>query len=576
MRRELAPYWPTLRWGILALIATNMFEKSVPWLLRLAVDALAQDQLPQVRKYALLVIVCAIGMATVRTCSRITVFNVGRNLEWELRNRLLARLHGLGARFFRRMSTGEIMSRATNDVGQVRFMAGFGVLHVVNAALAYGGAFALMWTLSPRLMLYSLAPFPVLALLARTFSRAIYHRSLRTQACLGALSEHAQESFASMRLIRSFAMESKDARSFERINQEALQANMALVMLRGLMWPALMAVGSLGTLIALWFGGRMVLSGALSVGSFVAFHAYLGQLIWPTLALGYVLSVLQRGQASYRRIGDILEQAEELPEADTHGLPMGQVRGDIQVRGLTFRYEEYPALEDVYMSIEPGTMVAVVGRTGSGKSTLAALLARLLPVPPNTVYLDGQDVTTRRVRDVRRSIGYTPQEPFLFSTSVARNIGFAIDNIHAPQEVSRIEEAVHQVALEEDIKGLPEGLATPVGERGVQLSGGQKQRIALARALLQRAPVMILDDPLSAVDALTEARILHTLKHIAATQTLVLITNRISAASSADHIYVMDAGRVVQSGHHDDLLREPGLYAELATLQRVEQDLHAL
>lgn len=574
LRRELRPYRPALFWGILALVATNALDKAVPWLLRYAVDALADSHFEQVRAYALGVIGCAVAMAIVRTWSRVRVFNVGRDLEWSLRNRLLAHLHRLGAGFYRAMPTGEIMSRATNDVGQIRFMAGFGVLHTVNAVFAYGGAIVLMWMLSPRLTLYALAPFPVLAILARGFAKAIYTRSVEAQRCLGALSERAQESFSSTRLIRSFAMEQADAERFDVINQQALRANMGLVLLRGLMWPALMAVGSLGTLIALWIGGQMVLNGELTVGSFVAFHAYLGQLVWPTLALGYVLSVLQRGQASYGRIRDVLDSDVDISE-EQHTTELPTVQGDIQVRGLSYHYENYPALENIHLDIPRGRFVAVVGRTGSGKSTLAALLARLLPVPQGTVFLDGQDVTTLAVRQVRRSIGYTPQEPFLFSTTVARNIGFAIDDVDQPAERARIEQAVDTVSLESDVQSFPEGLQTMVGERGVQLSGGQKQRIALARALLQHAPVMILDDPLSAVDALTESRILYALKDVAERRTLVLITNRISAAASADQIYVMDAGKIVQSGVHEDLVSTPGLYNELATLQRVEQDLQA-
>ncbi|QQR89019.1 MAG: ABC transporter ATP-binding protein [Myxococcales bacterium] len=565
---ELRPYRATLAGGAVLLLATNALEKSVPWLLRYAIDAFRVGSFAKVKSYALGVVICAILMGVVRVLSRVRLFNVGRDIEWDLRNRFLIHLHQLGSTFFRGLGTGQIMSRATSDIGQVRFMSGFGLLHVINALFAYGGAMGLMLTISPKLSLLSLIPYPFFVFFARSFSKHIYLRSTVYQQRLGQLSDIAQESFSAIRVVRAFANEEAELKRFERINQQALEANMALVTLRALMWPVLMAVSSLGVLISLWVGGQMVIAKELSIGEFVAFNAYLGQLVWPTLAFGYVLSVWQRGQASYERVQQVLASKPEVYGGQTQQVK--PITGELKVRGLRHAYDKLQAVCGIDFDLHRGQMIAIVGRTGSGKSTVAALLARLLPLEARQVFIDGHDVTDLPLRQVRQCIGYTQQEAFLFSSTIAKNIGFALDDVESTESKQAIAQAASAAGLSKDIESFADGLETVVGERGVQLSGGQKQRVALARALLLKTPVMVLDDPLSAVDAQTEAHILENLRGAVSDRSLLLITNRIAAASIADTIYVMDKGKIIESGNHHDLISQGGLYAELHALQQTQ------
>lgn len=560
--------------GVILLLFTNALDKSIPWLLRHAVDGLAQSDFDAVRNYAVVVIAIAAVMWAIRSASRIVVFNVGRDVEYELRNELLDRVHLLGPSFFRRMATGDIMSRATNDLGQVRLLVGFGILQVFNTVFAYAGALALMVALSPKLTLYAMAPVPLFVIATRFFSRALFRRNRAAQEGLASLAEHAQESLAGIRVIRSFGVEDYAEARFEEANQEALRRNMAVVTIRGLMWPVLMALSSVGALVVIWLGGSMVLRGELTVGEFAAFNAYLGQLVWPTLAFGFLLSVVQRGRAAYARVREILLAQPDVRDAPDAAEPHGD--GGLDVRDLSFSHGEGLVLDGVSTEVPVGESLAIVGPTGSGKSTLASLLPRLLPTPPGTVFLDGADVTGLRLHALRRAVGYAQQDPFLFSTSVARNIAFALDDPEAPDAEQRIRAAAAGAAVLEEIDGLPDGFATVVGERGVQLSGGQKQRIALARALLSEPSVLVLDDPLSAVDAKTESLILRALDRAGEGRTLILVTHRVAAAARTDRIVVLDRGRVVERGTHAELLNAGGLYARLAARQRLEQELSSL
>ena len=570
----LSPYWPRLLVGVGLLLLTNAAEKAIPWLLRNAVDSLHEGHLDPVAGYAIGVIALSAIMWVVRATSRIAMFNVGRDVEFVMRNQLLERLHLLGPSFFRRMNTGEIMSRATNDLGQVRLLLGFGMLNVVNVVFALTIAIGLMIALSPELTLYALSPLPIFLVASRYFSRAMFQMSRDQQQALARLADRAQENISGVRVVRSFAIEDHEIARFEIENQRALAANMRLVVLRGAMWPALMGISSVATLLVLWRGGGMVLSGELTVGSFTAFVAYLAQLVWPTLSLGFLLSVVQRGRASYIRVREILDAEPSVVEAQAPK-PAAKI-GAVALHGLTFEYGDNRVLDDVSFEVEAGRSLAIVGRTGSGKSTLATLLPRLLPTPPGQVFLDGTDVTEIGLRDVRKTVGYAQQEPFLFSTTVRNNIAFALADPDAPDAEQRIIDVAREAAVLEEIEELPEGFDTVVGERGVQLSGGQKQRIALARALLNEPTVLVLDDPLSAVDARTEEAILSALDRAGEGRTLILITHRVAAAARADRVIVLDRGRVVERGTHEELLRSGGLYADIARRQRIAEELSAL
>jgi ATP-binding cassette subfamily B multidrug efflux pump len=574
LSEKVRPYAGRLAWGALLLLLTQVAEKAAPWLFRIGLNALQARDGETVRNAALGVIGLS-GLAwVVRTQSRMQVFNVGRDVEFDLRNEVLARVHLLGPSFFKKTSTGDIMSRATNDLAQVRLLIGFGALNVVNSGLAFVSAIALMFVVSPHLTLLALIPYPFLAFAARRFGRAMFGRSSEAQVAIGALSERVQEDVAGTRALRSLGLEDRQRARFEKVNEKAIEKNLRLVSLRALMWPVMMGLSSIGTLIVVWQGGQMVLDGELTVGDFAAFNAYLAQLVWPTLAFGYLLGIVQRGRASYERVRQVLISKPDVAE-DPDAIPAKKV-GAVSVKDLSYAIDGRTILEHVSFEVPAGGSLAVVGATGSGKSTLAALLPRLLDTPRGSVFLDGDDVTHLKLSDLRRTVGFAQQEPFLFSTTVAANLALAQDEPASSGARAALEHAASEASVKGEIEQLPEGWSTIVGERGVQLSGGQKQRVALSRALLGAPRVLVLDDPLSAVDSRTERAILEALDRAAAGRTMVLVTHRIAAAARCDRVIVLEAGRVVEEGAHEELAKGKGLYARLAARQRLEQEIAEL
>jgi ATP-binding cassette subfamily B protein len=529
-------------------------------------------------KPAATMLLLALGAFLSRVASRWFVFNAGRDAEYELRYELLRKLHQLGAAFYRKMPSGEIMSRSTSDLQQVRLLLGFGILSVVGVAFAFPSALQIMFAVSPKLAFACLLNLPFVILISRWVSRGMFLRMRENQASLGRMSDVLQANLAGVRVVRSFALEERERTRFEETNRRYLDASLALARLRGSFAPTIGAVAAVGILVFFWYGSSLLLrgpeAGGISPGAFFAFWSAFARMTWPMIAIGFALSIVQRGRVGFMRLREVLTAEPEVVDGPKPAPP--HVDGELSVEHLRFAYGQRVVLDDVSFKVAPGESLAIVGRTGSGKTTLAMLLARLLPTPPASVRIDGQDVCELPLRAVRSVIGYAQQDAFLFSTTVARNVGFALDDPESAESQTRIREAAREAQVLEEAMGLPDGFDTVVGERGVQLSGGQKQRIALARALIWEPKILILDDPLSAVDAKTEAAILEAIERQASKRTVLLVTHRIAAASRCNQIIVLDEGRVVERGTHEELVASGGIYANFAVEQQMARELEEI
>ncbi len=565
LRRNLRLYV----FGGLMLATQQLFLAKRDFLVKAAIDAVRASLSDAAATSAAFILVVSVFAMGARLASRIVVFSAGRNVEYELRSLLLAHVHSLGPKFFRNNPTGDIMSRATNDLQQVRLLLGFGILNVVGSVLAIVSALSVMLALSWRLTLSSLATLPLLYLVTRSFSTQMFARTRENQKALGALSDRVLGSFSGVRVVRSFALEEQEIAAFEEQNRSYLEKSLGLAKLRGAMGPVMGTVSAIGVLIVFWYGGVLLADGTLSTGAFVAFWLALLRITWPMMAIGFVAAIVQRGRAGYSRIKAIFDAEPDITSGDAPA-PL-KFRGELRVEGLSFKYGDQVVLDDVGFTVPAGSSLAIVGRTGAGKSTLAALLPRLLPVAVGAVFLDGEDVCSFPVESVRARIGYAQQDAFLFSTTVTDNIAYSLAS---PSDADpRVLEAAMEASVHEEIQRLPDGFDTVVGERGVQLSGGQKQRVALARALVREPDVLVLDDPLSAVDSRTEAIILSAIERQTAQRTVILVTHRVAAARRCDRVLVLERGRVIEYGTHDELLAKDGVYALFAATQQLDDEL---
>jgi len=519
-------------------------------------------------------IVVAVLAFGLRVMSRVAIFNAGRIAEYELRGALLTRLQALGPAFYSRMSTGEIMSRATNDLGQVRMLLGFGVLNAINTLFALVSALSVMLPLSPPLTLAALAPLPILMLVTRAFSKRIYTYTRNNQDAIGSLSDQVQTSIAGVRIVRSFALEESELARFDKQNDNYLEKSLLLARLRGSFGPIMQSITALGGVIVFWYGGYLMLHDRLDPGDFLAFSRALSRLTWPLISLGFLVALVQRGRASYSRLAEVYDATPDIVDGDDR---LAQpIQAKLEVKHLSFSHGDHQVLQDVSFELEPGRSLALVGRTGSGKSTLAVLLARLQPTPRGSVFIDGKDICDLPLAQVRGVVGYAQQDAFLFSTTAGRNIGFALDEPDSGPSLLTIREAAREAQVLDELLGLPDRLDTVVGERGVQLSGGQKQRVALARALVFEPKILVLDDPLSAVDGRTEKLILEAIDRQRSARAVILITHRVAAAARCDRIIVLDRGRIVEQGSHDELVQAGGLYSVFAEEQRLETELERI
>ncbi len=594
--RRLLPYLLRYRGRYLGgaaclLVATGM-SLSIPWTVKSAVDALEREgAAARLGPYVLLILGFAAAHGVARLASRFAILGAGQWVEHDIRGDLYARLLTLPPAFYHRHRTGDLMSRASNDIGTLRTLAGFGSVMLIGTVLAFAGTLGAMWVIDPWLMLFAMAPFPALVVIAKRFHHDVDARSTAVQEQLGALSTKVQENLTGMAVVRAYTMEEREIAEFGRLNDEYQARNLALARIQSISWPLMGLVSGLGALIVLWLGGKAVVDGRITLGAFVAFNGYLAQLAWPTIALGWTLASIQRGLAAMQRVIEVLdsrpahalggssdplifscggpEMAPALPQsADNPALLPG---GPLEFKNLTFSYEDerQPALREVSFVVPAGSVVAVVGPTGSGKSTLGTLLCRLYEPPRGTVWIAGRDVLDLPLGRLRRSVGYVPQESFLFSRPLRDNLRLADERAGT----ERLDAVARTAGLADDLAALPAGWDTVVGERGLTLSGGQRQRVALARALVADPPFLVLDDVLASVDAAKEWEITRSLRSAATGRTTLLMTHRLKAAAEADSIVVLDEGRVVEQGRHAELLAAGGLYARLWRVQQLEDEI---
>jgi ATP-binding cassette, subfamily B, multidrug efflux pump len=571
----LAPYRRDYLLGLLMVVLANAFAILAPRLLGMAIDSLGQPDvtLQTLLRYAGLIILVALLGGIARYGMRQLLNSASRRVETDLRDRFFDHLMRLDASFYGHWRTGDLMSRATNDILSVRMAVGPAIMYSVNTLVLGALALAFMLHVSPLLTALALIPMVALPPATLLFGRLIHRKHERIQAQLGNLTTMVQENLAGARIVRAYTREAEQEQEFDELNQEYLRRNMDMAISTGAFYPSLSLMAGLGMLIVLYAGGRLIITDAITIGDFVAFGFYLTMMIWPLIALGWVINLYQRGAASLGRILAVLDTPPALAEP-TRPRKLESPSGAIEFRDVTFAYPgtERTILEDVSFRIEAGSTVALVGPTGSGKSTIVALLARLYDPSRGTVLLDGVPLPELSLDTLRRTIGLVPQDAFLFSESIADNIALGLEDDGA-DVMAPVRAAAAIAQLDEAIGGFPHGYETRLGERGVTLSGGQRQRTTLARALARDPRILILDDALSAVDTQTERRILQGLRPVLRERTALIVSHRVTAVMEADQILVLDDGRLVEEGRHEDLIAADGVYARLLRRQLLEERL---
>jgi len=559
--------------GVAFLVFVDALQLVIPRLLGNLTDNLRAGTLTSdgVRNVVLIIMGIAGAIAAGRFLWRIFINGTARSLDFYLRNKLFAHLERLPARYYNEHKTGDLMAHATNDIPAIRQTFGQGFILLTDAVFMTTATLIILFRTTPlRLALLSLLPFPFLALGTTLFSKLVGPRFRAVHEAFSDLTERAQESIAGIRVVKAFVQEKAETSRFMEVAQKNVDANMRLIRVWGLMFPMSGFASTVAFVFVLRYGSAMIIGQEISLGDFVALTSYLAMLVWPMIAVGWVINVVQRGYAALDRVNKILNEVPEV--ADEPGaIELPAARGTVEFRNVTFSYspELPPALSDVSFTIEAGKTLAIVGRTGSGKSTIVSLLTRLHNPPPGSVFIDGHDIRQVTLESLRSQLGVAPQDSFLFSTAIGKNITFASDDY--PRE--RIEHFADVAQVRKDISEFPDGFDTIVGERGVTLSGGQKQRVCIARALIKEPKVLILDDCLSAVDTQTEERILRGLREYMHGRTSIIISHRISTVKDADEIIVLDDGIVRERGTHDSLVAAGGLYHELHEKQLLEEEL---
>ena len=583
--------------GVLFLLCVDVLQLVLPKILGEVTDFLENGTLTRVMlgKYAAIVALIAIGIAIFRFLFRYALYGVSRSIELSFRNRFYAHLQKLSTNYFNIHKTGDLMAHATNDMNNVTMATGQGIIFAIDSLLIPIVAVAMMWnTAGFKLTAACFSPLLLLGITVVFFMKIMQSRVQKQQEAFSNLTETARENFSGIRVIKAFVQEQNEIEKFKKANSDNKEANIKFIRLMSIMYPSVMTISALSFVIALWYGGFLVIEGSLTLGGFVAFNSYLGMLIWPITAIGWVASIFQRGSVSLQRINTIFDEKPEIADciassdysrsksadsvtggyveacSEAGNIPLAGIKGAVEFRNLTFTYPgtDRPVLQNISITVEKGKTLAVVGRTGSGKTTLINLIPRLLSVPEGTLYIDDVDINSIPLSTLRSSIGCVPQDTFLFSASIRENIDF-----FRGSSKGEIEGASKIARIYDNICEFPNQFDTIVGERGVTLSGGQKQRVAIARAVLGAPSILILDDCLSAVDANTEEEILRDLKVIMKQRTSIIVSHRISAVKDADEIIVLDDGRIIERGTHTSLLELSGYYHELYSKQLLAEQI---
>lgn len=572
LTKYLARYKKTLLIGCLFVVLTNIFALLGPWILKLAIDSLEQAiSMAVLLRYAGLLVGVALVEGAFRFLMRKNIIGVSRKVEFDLRNDFFTHLEKLGQRFYTKTKTGDLMARATNDLEAVRQVAGPAIMYSFNTLISMS-AFFIMLYISVELTLYALIPFPIMALLVNRLAKRLHQSYREIQAQYSNITSKVQENLSGIRVVKAYGQEVPEIESFKGLNRSYITKNLRLAKVRGTLSASMAFLVGSGSLILLWIGGRLVILDRISLGDLVAFFSYMGMLTWPMIALGWVINLIQQGTASMGRINRILETEPEIRDDSRTDRNIDSLSGHIQFEDVSFAYNGAPVLKNINLTIEPGMTVAIVGPTGSGKSTLICLIPRLFDVTAGRVLVDGIDIRRIPLRVLRENIGYVPQDTFLFSDTIRENVAFGVD---APS-MQEVEEAAVISQIRDDILDFPKQFDTFLGERGINLSGGQKQRTALARAILRKPRILILDDALSAVDTYTEERILRGLRDVMRERTSIVVSHRVSTVKDADLIVVLGDGEIREQGAHDELLMLDGLYAELYRKQLLEEALEQL